>query len=134
MGIAVCSAAFTNQMSHHLGPEVGANAEALAYALASKKFPNGPLREKIVQAFVDSLRVVWGVLAGLAFLAFLVEWATKDFDVGGQKEKDKNEKDELPMHEKKEGLSRPETETDWWEDVQLAPLEKRGSRASFVYS
>jgi hypothetical protein len=77
-GIAVGQAAFSNQISKTLGPDVGRDAIALVSDLRKLK-ASDPQKIVIIDAFVGSLRVVWWILVALTSLLAVLTLFTRDF-------------------------------------------------------
>ncbi len=85
-------------------PDLASNATALAQDASGlvqviKGLPQGtPERTAIVNAYADALKVVWAVMAGLAFVALVLSFGTKGLSLNAEmeteqalKERDRNQ-------------------------------------------
>lgn len=77
LGIVIAQAAFTNQLKKRLGPSVALDAASLGQEINALP-KSSSTRLELVNAFDDSLRVVWWVLFALAAAMLLVTLFTKD--------------------------------------------------------
>ena len=85
IGVAVGGVVFQSQLTVKLEayPDVGRNATAVAQDASGlvqiiKALPEGATeRSELVNAYADALKVVWAVMAGLAFVALLLSLLTK---------------------------------------------------------
>ena len=94
IGVAVGGVIFQSQLAVQLRahPELARNATALVQDASGlvqviKAMPEGaPERISIVNAYADALKVVWVVMAGLAFVAFVLSLGTKGLSLSAEME------------------------------------------------
>ncbi|SLM39431.1 Major facilitator superfamily domain, general substrate transporter [Lasallia pustulata] len=94
IGVAVGGVVFQSQFVVELRayPGLARNATALAQDASGlvqviKAMPEGaPERISIVNAYADALKVVWAVMAGLAFVAFVLSFGTKGLSLSAEME------------------------------------------------
>ena len=94
IGVAVGGVVFQSQFAVKLDgyPDLARNATALAQDASGlvqviKATPKGaPERISIVNAYADALKVVWVVMAGLAFVAFVLSFGTKGLSLNAEME------------------------------------------------
>ena len=90
VGGVVFQSRFTVQLNNY--PDLAKNATALAQDASGlvqiiKTMPEDEDRRRlIVNAYADALKVVWAVMAGLAFIAFLLSFATKGLSLNARLE------------------------------------------------
>ncbi|KAL8822773.1 MAG: hypothetical protein Q9191_006497 [Dirinaria sp. TL-2023a] len=111
IGVAVGGTVFQNEMKQKLlaYPALAHNAEAYSRDAASlvqiiKQFPpdQSSVKAELIQAYADSLKIVWLTMCGLGGVAMIASLATKGLD-----------------------LNRPlETEQGFWEERNDADLEQ----------
>lgn len=76
-GIAICQAAFTNELNKHLGQDVANDAASFVEVIRSMP-ADDPLKATIINAFVESLRVVWWILFAMSCLMVALTFFTRD--------------------------------------------------------
>ena len=94
IGIAVGGVVFQSRFAVELRqyPGLASNATALAQDASGlvqviKAMPEGTAeRTAIVSAYADALKVVWAVMAGSAFVALVLSFATKGLDLNAAME------------------------------------------------
>ena len=94
VGVAVGGVVFQSQFAVELRkyPDLARNATALARDASGlvqviKAMPKGAAeRTGIVNAYADALKVVWVVMAGLAFVALVLSFATKGLSLNAEME------------------------------------------------
>ena len=94
IGVAVGGVVFQSQLTVKLEayPDVGRNATAVAQDASGlvqiiKALPEGATeRSELVNAYADALKVVWAVMAGLAFVALLLSLLTKGLTLDARME------------------------------------------------
>lgn len=94
VGVAVGGVVFQSQFAVELRkyPDLARNATALARDASGlvqviKAMPEGTAeRTAIVNAYADALKVVWVVMAGLAFVALVLSFATKGLSLNAEME------------------------------------------------
>ena len=94
VGVAVGGVVFQSQFAVELRkyPDLARNATALARDASGlvqviKAMPEGAAeRTTIVNAYADALKVVWVVMAGLAFVALVLSFATKGLSLNAEME------------------------------------------------
>jgi len=106
IGVAVGGVVFQSRFAVELRkyPDLASNATALAQDASGlvqviKGLPQGtPERTAIVNAYADALKVVWAVMAGLAFVALVLSFGTKGLSLNAEmeteqahKERDRNQ-------------------------------------------
>lgn len=102
IGVAIGGVIFQAQFMAKLSayPSLAGNATELAKDASSlvqtvKAMPKDlPERMMIIHAYADSLKVVWVVMAGLAFLALMLSGATEGLNVNAQQVTEQGLKDE----------------------------------------
>lgn len=81
LGIAIGTAAFTNQLANKLPAEFAASlpgGPASAFAAIPKiEFLPEPLRSEVQIAFAESLKTIWYVLIGLGAVGFAISFGIK---------------------------------------------------------
>lgn len=80
LGIVIAQAAFTNSLKHRLGPTAAIDAASLGQQISTLP-RTSPTHAILVNAFDDSLRVVWWVLFALAATMLVVTFFTKDIGI-----------------------------------------------------
>lgn len=111
VGVAIGGAIFQTQLKAKLNayPAFASNATELARDSSTlvqiiKAMPKDlPERRMIVTAYVDSLKVVWAVMAGLAFVALVLSCATEGLNL------DEQHVTEQGLKEKKRGPTEENT-------------------------
>ena len=94
IGVAVGGVVFQSQLRVKLEayPDIGRNATAVAQDASGlvqiiKALPEGATeRNELVNAYADALKVVWAVMAGLAFVALLLSLLTKGLTLDARME------------------------------------------------
>ncbi len=94
IGVAVGGVIFQSQFAVNLRryPDLAGNATALAQDASGlvqviKAVPEGaPERVAIVSAYADALKVVWAVMAGLAFVALVLSLGTEGLSLNAEME------------------------------------------------
>ena len=94
IGVAVGGVVFQSQFAVELRkyPDLARNATALAQDASGlvqviKAMPEGVVgRTSVVNAYADALKVVWVVMAGLAFVAFVLSLGTKGLSLNAEME------------------------------------------------
>ena len=76
-GIAICQAAFTNELSKRLGKDVANNAASHVEVIRTMP-SDDPSKVNLINAFVESLRVVWWILFGISVLMLVLTFFTRD--------------------------------------------------------
>lgn len=76
-GIAICQAAFTNELNKRLGQDVANDAARFVEVIRSMP-ADSPQRATLINAFVESLRVVWWILFALSSLMVVLTFFTRD--------------------------------------------------------
>lgn len=90
VGGVVFQSRFTVELRRH--PDLARNATALTQDASGlvqviKAMPEGAAeRVMIVNAYADALKVVWAVMAGLAFVALVLSFGTKGLDLDAEME------------------------------------------------
>lgn len=59
--------------------------------------PNSPRRAMIVEAYADSLKVVWATMAGLAFVGLLTSLLTQRLNVDREQESEQQLQEKLDV-------------------------------------
>ena len=94
IGVAIGGVIFQSQLIEHLQdyPEIARNATTLAKDASGlvqviKKMAEGSTEKiALVDAYTDALKVVWAAMAGLAFTALLLSFATKGLSLNAKME------------------------------------------------
>ena len=94
IGVAVGGVVFQSQFAVELRkyPDLARNATALAQDASGlvqviKAMPQGAAeRTAVVHAYADALKVVWVVMAGLAFVALVLSFGTKGLSLNAEME------------------------------------------------
>ncbi len=94
VGVAVGGVVFQSQFAVNLRryPDLAGNATALAQDASGlvqviKAVPEGAAeRVAIVSAYADALKVVWAVMAGLAFVALVLSFGTEGLSLNAEME------------------------------------------------
>lgn len=94
VGVAVGGVVFQSQFAVELRkyPDLARNATALAQDASGlvqviKAMPEGAAeRTAVVNAYADALKVVWAVMAGLAFVALVLSFGTKGLSLNAEME------------------------------------------------
>ena len=94
IGVAVGGVVFQSRFAVELRkyPDVASNATKLAQDASSlvqviKAMPEGTVeRTLILTAYADALKIVWAVMAGLAFVAMVLSFATKGLSLDAKME------------------------------------------------
>ena len=76
-GIAICQAAFSNELNKRLGNDVANDAASFVEVIRSMPAED-PDRARLINAFVESLRVVWWILFALSCLMMVLTLFTRD--------------------------------------------------------
>ena len=78
LGVAICGVIFQNQMYKNLQsyPDLVSNAtdysrDASSLILTIYNMDAGPEKENLIQAYADSLKIVWGVMCALSGVAMI---------------------------------------------------------------
>jgi len=79
-GIAICQAAFNNELNKRLGNDVAKNAASFVEVIRSMPAKD-PDRARLINAFVESLRVVWWILFALSCLMLVMTLFTRDCEI-----------------------------------------------------
>ncbi len=101
IGVAVGGVVFQSRFAVALRcyPELARNAAALAQDASGlvqviKGLPKGTAeRTAIVSAYADALKVVWAVMAGLAFVALVLSFGTEGLSLDAEMETEQGLKD-----------------------------------------
>lgn len=105
IGVAIGGAIFQNQFAIKLRafPALEGQAGILvkeASALAQIiKTIDEPERAMIIEAYADSLKVVWAVMAGLAFVGLVTSAFTEGLDINKEHESEQNLREKGPREE-----------------------------------
>jgi len=76
-GIAICQAAFSNELNKRLGSDIAGDAASFVEVI--RQMPaDDPDRATAVNAFVESLRVVWWILFAMSCLMIVLTLFTRD--------------------------------------------------------
>ena len=90
IGVAVGGTVFQNTMKHKLlayadlapmAEEYSRDAASLVQVIKSLAPGNEVIKEQLMQAYADSLKVVWVTMCGLAVLALATSLVTKALDL-----------------------------------------------------
>lgn len=107
IGVAVGGTVFQTQLKLKLSqyPTLASNATELSKDASSfvqiiKDMPkNLPERMMLIDAYADSLKVVWAVMAGLAFLALLLSTLTEGLDLNKQQATEQGMREDKPRRD-----------------------------------
>ena len=123
IGVAVGGVVFQSQFAVKLReyPSLAGNASTLAQDASGlvqiiKAMPEGgedSERTLIVDAYADALKVVWAVMCGLAFLAFVLSLATKGLSLDAKMETEQG------LREKEKGGVKVRTEATGGEEEKV---------------
>lgn len=76
-GIAICQAAFTNELNKRLGNSIASDAASFVEVIRGMP-ADDPQRITIVNAFVESLKIVWWILFSMSCLMVVLTFFTRD--------------------------------------------------------
>ena len=109
-GIVICQAAFSNELSRRLGKHVASDAASLVEVIRNMPLDE-PDRSMLINAFVESLRVVWYVLFAMSCLMIALTLLTQDYGV-------KTAKEELAPNEQTPRFGEETTAKGAWVDTE----------------